>query len=87
MCIISQVQDQYFFIHEAVAEAIECGVTEVKVDVFPRYLEQLEQLVGVDSDTTGIELEFRVSELSTVFILIVNCFLFAVGIASCNRQD
>jgi len=53
------VQDQYFFIHEAVAEALLCGNTEVPADHLPGYL--LDLCTQDDhTDRTGLELEFKV---------------------------
>jgi len=54
-------QDQYFFIYEAVAEAIVCGNTEVPMDQLPGYVRELCQVIPHDEqDTTFIELEFKV---------------------------
>ena len=61
------LSDQYFFIHEAVAEAVACGLTEVKSDMYPQYLEMLEHLDG------GEQLEFRVRCLCTCNCLFVIC--------------
>ena len=53
------LQDQYFFIHEAIAEAIACGVTDVTADKFPSYLDKLE-LIQEDGESSLLELEFKV---------------------------
>ena len=55
------IQDQYFFVHEAIAEAITCGVTEVKLDKFPPYLDKLE-LIQDDGESSLLETEFKVTE-------------------------
>lgn len=52
-------QDQYFFIHEAVAEVVASGITEVSVEDFPEYLEKLEQEEG---EMTRLEYEFQLLE-------------------------
>jgi len=55
-----QTEDQYFFIYEAVAEAIVCGNTEVPMDQLPGYVRELCQVIPHDEqDTTFIELEFK----------------------------
>lgn len=55
------MQDQYFFVHEAIAEALLCGNTEVSLDHLPSYVEGLSSLVPEDdSDTTNLELQFKV---------------------------
>lgn len=53
-----QTEDQYFFIHEAIAEAIACGVTDVTADKFPSYLDKLE-LIQEDGESSLLELEFK----------------------------
>lgn len=51
------LQDQYVFIHDALLEAIECGVTEVAArDVTKRY----KRLMSAESMTrTGLKDEFQ----------------------------
>ena len=80
-CFLFHSKDQYFFIHEAVAEAVVCGVTEVKVDLFPQYLEQLEQFEGEDGDTTRIELEFRVG---LMFFSLSICLSVCLSVFLCD---
>ena len=46
--------------HEAIAEAITCGVTEVRVEEFPPYLDKLE-LIQEDGDNNLLETEFKVN--------------------------
>jgi protein tyrosine phosphatase len=53
-----QTEDQYFFIHEAINEAIACGVTDVTPEVFPTYLDRLE-LIQEDGESSLLELEFK----------------------------
>lgn len=57
-----QTEDQYFFIHEALAEAIVCGNTEVSLLKFPGYVAELSQLPpdASELDSTPIELQFKV---------------------------
>ena len=59
---LSLSQDQYFFIHEAVNEAIACGVTDVTSDQFPIHLDKLE-LIQDDGESSLLELEFKVQPL------------------------
>lgn len=57
----TSTQDQYFFIHEALAEALVCGDTEVAMEDLPEYTSELGQVIAEDEhDTTYIELEFKV---------------------------
>ena len=58
-------QDQYFFIHEAVAEAILCGQTEVKVHDLATYMEELHK---PNNDTTRIDVEFKVNCVAIVTV-------------------
>lgn len=55
-------QDQYFFIYEAVAEAIVCGNTEVPLDQLSDYVGELCQMIPREDemDTTYIEIQFKV---------------------------
>ena len=56
-----QTEDQYFFIHEAVAEALLCGNTEVGVDRLHGYLQELQSLIPEDeAGHTHMELQFKV---------------------------
>ena len=56
-----QTEDQYFFIHEAVAEALLCGVTEIKVDKLHSYVQELCSLVPEDeAGHTHMEVQFKV---------------------------
>ena len=45
--------------HEAIVEAITCGVTEVRVEDFPPFLDKLE-LIQEDGDNNLLETEFKV---------------------------
>ena len=58
-----QTEDQYFFIHEAMLEAIQCGDTEINAKDLPTAMQRLNEVVA-DDGSTAIELEFKV------------CFLF-----------
>ena len=57
-----QTEDQYFFIYEAIAEAIVCGETEVSLDQLPGYISELVQPVSSldQHDMIPIELQFKV---------------------------
>lgn len=47
--------------HEAIAEALLCGNTEVKLDNLPGYVEGLYSVIPDDeSETTNVELQFKV---------------------------
>ncbi len=55
------VQDQYFFIYEALSEALLCGNTEVTLEGLGRYIGELNSVVpGDQQDTTHIEVQFKV---------------------------
>ena len=55
------VQDQYFFIYEAVAEVIVCGDTEVPLEQLEEYVADILSVAHEVSDSTNIELQFKVS--------------------------
>lgn len=54
-----QTEDQYFFIHEAMLEAIQCGDTEINAKDLPTAMQRLNEVVA-DDGSTAIELEFKV---------------------------
>ncbi len=55
------LQDQYFFIYEAVAEALLCGNTEVTLEKLGGYIGELNSVLPGDyQDTTHIEVQFKV---------------------------
>jgi netrin-G3 ligand len=53
-----QTEDQYFFIHEAVLEAIQCGDTEINAKDLPTAMQRLNEVVS-DDGSIAIELEFK----------------------------
>ena len=55
-----QTQDQYIFIHDAILEALTCGVTEVRARDLPNHFQWL---LDTDSFTNNVRLddEFDVS--------------------------
>ena len=55
------IQDQYFFIYEAVAEVIVCGDTEVPIEQLEDYVGNILSVANEHSDHTNIELQFKVS--------------------------
>ena len=55
-------QDQYFFIHDAVLEAIQCGYTEINAKDLPHAMQKLSEVIA-DDGSTAIELEFKVETL------------------------
>jgi hypothetical protein len=60
-CSVHLPQDQYFFVHEAVAEALLCGNTEVSLESLAGYVEDLYSIIPDDeSETTNLELQFKV---------------------------
>ena len=74
-----QTEDQYFFIHEAVAEALMCGVTEVKVEKLHSYIQELCSLIPEDeAGHTHMELQFKVCSLATqidsLYIIMRSCY-------------
>ena len=76
-----QTEDQYFFIHEAVAEALLCGVTEVKVDKLHSYVQELCSLMPEDeAGHTHMELQFKVS-----LTMCVKCLLYRALLALVDR--
>ena len=54
-----QTEDQYVFIHDALVEAIQAGVTEVPARSLFAHLQRL-SCVDAAKSCTGIELEFKV---------------------------
>lgn len=56
---ISQTEEQYIFIHDALLEAVTCGETEVSVRNLPMHIQQLSQMEA-GTTVTGMELEFKV---------------------------
>ena len=65
----SLVQDQYFFIYEAIAEAIVCGDTEVSLERLSEYVAELLLAAEDQPDNLNIELEFKVHQLTLVHVL------------------
>ena len=56
-----QTEDQYFFIHEAVAEALLCGNTEVPLERLHGYVQELCSIIpDDDAGHTHMELQFKV---------------------------
>ncbi|XP_065834466.1 receptor-type tyrosine-protein phosphatase delta-like [Oscarella lobularis] len=53
-----QTEDQYFFIHDAVLEAIQCGYTEINAKDLPHAMQKLSEVIA-DDGSTAIELEFK----------------------------
>ena len=65
---LCSVQDQYFFVHEAVAEALLCGNTEVSLDSLPGYIDTLCTVIPDDeTESTNLELEFKVRMLACLY--------------------
>jgi len=57
-----QTEDQYVFIHDALVEAIQSGVTEVAARSLYAHLQRL-SCIDAAKSCTGIELEFKVPYL------------------------
>ena len=58
-CLMVQTEAQYIFIHDALLEVVECGMTEVPARELPsqfKYLQTLDEA----SDKTLLELELQV---------------------------
>lgn len=73
-------QDQYFFVHEAIAEALLCGNTEVALDTLPGYVENLYSVMPDDeSETTNLELQFKVGKRPMHTMCSVDVLLCAWG--------
>uniref|UniRef100_A0A3B3DUG5 protein-tyrosine-phosphatase n=1 Tax=Oryzias melastigma TaxID=30732 RepID=A0A3B3DUG5_ORYME len=53
-----QTEDQYSFIHEALLEAVACGITEVAARSLYSYMQKLSK-VEPGEHVTGMELEFK----------------------------
>uniref|UniRef100_A0AAY4AQZ6 Receptor-type tyrosine-protein phosphatase S n=1 Tax=Denticeps clupeoides TaxID=299321 RepID=A0AAY4AQZ6_9TELE len=53
-----QTEDQYVFIHDALLEAVTCGITEVPARNLYAYIQKLTQ-VESSENVTGMELEFK----------------------------
>ena len=58
-CLMVQTEAQYIFIHDALLEALECGMTEVPARELPSQYRQL-QTVHEASGKTYLELELQV---------------------------
>jgi len=54
-----QTEDQYVFIHDALVEAIQSGVTEVPARSLYAHLQRL-SCIDASKSCNGIELEFKV---------------------------
>ena len=70
----THTQDQYFFIHEAIAEALLCGNTEVSLEGLGAYISELGAAVPND-DSTHIEVQFKVCQLSATVNKGFKCIL------------
>ena len=53
-----QTQEQYMFIHDALVEAVSCGITEVHARNLLHHIKKLSEMEGLE--TTGLEDEFKV---------------------------
>ncbi len=77
----SPLQDQYFFVHEAVAEALLCGNTEVSLDSLPGYIESLCAVIPDDeSEMTSLELQFKAccSTRDHVWVIVLTVCTFII---------
>ena len=72
-----QTQDQYIFIHDAILEALTCGVTEVRARDLPNHFKWL---LDTDTFTNNIRLDDEFDVSSTVYqvclIPIIPKFIF-----------
>ena len=58
-CLMVQTEAQYIFIHDALLEVLECGMTEVAARELPSQYKYLQTLDEV-SNKTLLELELQV---------------------------
>lgn len=63
-------QDQYVFIHDALLEAIECGVTEVAARDLPKQFRKL---------SDGVQLEEEFNKISSTLHSVIWKTAYAVG--------
>uniref|UniRef100_T1JGZ8 Uncharacterized protein n=1 Tax=Strigamia maritima TaxID=126957 RepID=T1JGZ8_STRMM len=75
-----QTEDQYIFIHDALFEAVVCGVSEVAARNLYAHIQKLSQ-VEVGETSTGMELEFK--RLAT---LKVQSSKFVSANLPCNKH-
>lgn len=62
--------------HEAIAEALLCGNTEVKLDSLPGYVEGLYSVMPDDeSETTNVELQFKVHTCTYMHVSVMTLLL------------
>lgn len=62
-CLMVQTEAQYIFIHDAILEVLECGMTEVAARELPsqyKYLQTVDETSG--KTLLELELQVRVSE-------------------------
>ncbi|XP_065185273.1 receptor-type tyrosine-protein phosphatase S-like isoform X2 [Sycon ciliatum] len=74
-----QVEEQYFFIHEAIKESLDCGNTEIYAKDLPQALQRLRQPSILDDSITGMQAEFQ--RLSTEK---VDNLSFLAALRDCN---
>ena len=58
--VVCAFQEQYFFIHEAIKESLDCGNTEIYAKDLPQALQRLRQPSILDDSITGMQAEFQV---------------------------
>ena len=66
-------QEQYFFIHDALKESLECGNTEILAKDLPAAIKSLHQPSLTDDTVTAIEAEYQVRPEYDVVCLCNTC--------------
>ena len=71
--------------HEAIAEALLCGNTEVALESLPGYVENLYSVIPDDeSETTNLELQFKVWYMPPCLPLVCCALTGCLHTAPCS---
>ena len=86
-CLMVQTEAQYIFIHDALLEAVECGVTEIQARDLPSHYKKL-QTTDESTGKTLLELELQVGVCVCVCVGVgVDGWVGGVGVCTYVRRE